>query len=194
MIAAFLKLLAVFTVFGQLPVLLSSLSFIQLLLGYYGGFKLTFYERILQYFNFIFTCFFKPAAGIDHTTYQHISYQLYPVTDINIGGICLLLAIIAGFILNAHKRFARICLAWCFFSFLILAVIGWGTMENGLVLYSLYFSWAGIALIFMGIQQVLSSHDKIKLVLCFVLLILLLQSNLSGLYDLIGFGMEYYPF
>ena len=45
---------------------------------------------------------------------------------------------------------------------MILCIIGWGTMENGLVLYSLYFAWAFLILIYKLLKRVFEKFNLEK--------------------------------
>ena len=66
----------------------------------------------------------------------------------NLLGIIILVLVTISFILNKKDKLSKISYYWVIFSVLLLCVVGWGTQENGLVLYSLYFSWAFIILIY----------------------------------------------
>ena len=85
---------------------------------------------------------------------------------------------------------------WLLYSFIILCVFGWGTAENGLILYSLYFSWAAFILIF---SLALKAEDLsgVRLVVpAFVVSAasLMLYANLPAMYELVGFAVKYYPY
>ena len=49
---------------------------------------------------------------------------------------------------------------WVMFSVVILLVVGWGSSENGMILYALYFSWAFLVLIY---QLVLAIAKKFNM-------------------------------
>ena len=85
--------------------------------------------------------------------------------------------------------------AWIGFSVFILLIVGWGSPENGMLLYSLYFSWAFIVLLFMLLQWI-SEKLNIKLfipVVSFVIAVLLIVYNYRGMEDLLSFAITYYP-
>lgn len=163
------------------------------LLNSYGGKSIDFSNKLLQYINFVSLCLFRPdEAGISYSN-GYATWQLGNITTINIKGIVIFLLSIVGFILNNKKPFARICIGWIFFSFLILCLIGWGTSENGLIIYTLYFSWAFVSLIILGFEKILPKHPVIKYILYTVIFITLLWVNSKGILEIIHFGLDKYP-
>lgn len=192
MLRAFIKFFAFLSIFGQLPLILDSMSSINSLMGFAGA-KLGYPDKMLQFFNFVISCFIKPHAGINTTTYSHISYQLEPITTLNYIGISIFIIAILGFLLNYKNRFAKICMVWITYSFALLFLIGWGTVENGLILYTLYFAWAYISLVFMFIERVFKKYKIFRYSIYSVALLFLLYINLPAIYEIIIFGIKYYP-
>lgn len=100
-------------------------------------------EKVLQFISFIRNCFMAPfASEIDG------AWELNPVTSINFVGCIILLIALLGFWVSRHDILSKISFGWIVFSYIILVQFGWGTAENGLVLYSLYFAWAYTILAF----------------------------------------------
>jgi hypothetical protein len=162
------------------------------LLSSFGGTSIDFSNRLLQYINFVSLCIFRPdVAGISYVK-EYVTWQLGSITTVNSKGMIILLLSIIGFVLNYKKIFARICMSWIFFSFLILCLIGWGTTENGLILYSLYFSWAFVSLIILGVERILSKYSMIKYSLYSVLFLTLLWINSNDIFKIISFGFDKY--
>ena len=169
--------------------------------GYYSqftGVTFTLYEKILQLINFIASCFFKPETIIDFPRLdfggsQWLAYILADVHSVNPFGLALLAICLIGFVLNYKDKFAQICAFWIAFSFCITCLVGWGTAENGLVLYSLYFGWAYFCLAFLAIEKSLQKLPKVKYTVYIVLVAIFALVNLPGIYDLIQFGIKYYP-
>ena len=95
--------------------------------------------------------------------------------------------------MNRKSRYAQICAGWVAFSFLLLCLVGWGTSENALVLYSLYFSWAFISLIIMLIMRVFEKLRPVQIGVFSVATVVLAVVNAQTIMDLIRFGLEYYP-
>ncbi|GHV79031.1 hypothetical protein AGMMS49944_08220 [Spirochaetia bacterium] len=163
------------------------------LLNSFGGKSIDFSNRLLQYINFVSLCLFHPDEASINYSNGYATWQLGNITTLNIKGIIILLLSILGFVLNNKKTFARTCMGWVFFSFLILCLIGWGTAENGLILYTLYFSWAFISLIILGFEKILSKYYMIKYILYTIMFITLLWINSKGILEIIYFGLDKYP-
>jgi len=187
-----IKFFAIITLFGQLPLFMNAASSINRLTRF-AGTTLPFSDRVLQYFNFISSCFVKPDAEVNTIAYSHASYQLAPVINLNTIGIILFLIAVLGYILNYRNRFAQICMWWVVFSFLILCVVGWGTLENGLILYTLYFLWAYVSLVFLAIEKLPSKLKIVRYSLYAMAAIALLIVNIEGIFEVIHFGINYYP-
>ena len=113
-------------------------------------------------------------------------------TTINIFGIIILAMAILGFILNRKDSFSKICFAWILFSIILLPIIGYGADENGFILYSYYFSWAFVCLIFKLFESLFKDHTRIKNILYALLIIPIAIINFYGIYQLIEFGIQYY--
>lgn len=113
-------------------------------------------------------------------------------TTINIFGIIILAMAILGFILNRKDSFSKICFAWLLFSIILLPIIGYGADENGFILYSYYFSWAFVCLIFKLFESLFKDHYRIKNVLYALLILPIAIINFYGIYQLIEFGIQYY--
>ena len=110
------------------------------------------------------------------------------------GGVLLGLCL-ASLTLNRKKISARLAGAWIGFSVLLLLVIGWGSPENGMVLYSLYFSWAFFVLLFL-LMDWIAEKGKMKLLVPAVSCVAaaaLIVCNYHGMADLLAFATRYYP-
>ncbi len=183
------KFILAVVIFGQLPVVLHPIQAVEKQLNSFTGHKLTFAEKFLQYINFVATCLIRPETKMNA---QYTSYQLAPARDLNDVGVALLAVALLGFFLNHHKTFARICFSWVVYSFIVLCVVGWGTKENGLVLYTLYFSWAFLSLAFMAIDSIFHKMPAFKHLLIGGIIAAILYINIPGIFDLIQFGINYY--
>ena len=125
-----------------------------------------------------------------------MSWQLNPSNSINITGLIVIGLAFLGAFVSRKNKMCRLSFMWLLYSFVILCVIGWGTAENGLVLYSLYFSWAAFILIF---SLALKAEDLsgVRLVVpAFVVSAasLMLYANLPAMSELVGFAVKYYPY
>ena len=81
---------------------------------------------------------------------------------------------------------------WVLYSFVILCLVGFGTQENGLILYSLYFSWSFIVLLYLLFMKIVRK-PLVRFSVCVVVFALLLYVNVPRLYDIIDFGIMFYP-
>ena len=176
-------------IFGQLPVVMFPFQAVQKQLNNFTGHELSFGAKFLQYINFVATCLIKPETKLNT---QYLSYQLAPVRELNYVGVALLVIALLGFLLNYQKLFARICFSWAAFSFVLLCIIGWGTNENGLVLYTLYFSWAFLSLAYMAIESIAGKIPAVKYTIIGGIIVTILVINVPGILDLIQFGINYY--
>ena len=185
--------LALLIVFGQTS------RFISDLVGFskYNeamGFQLTFVDKLLQFINFIASCFIAPTAKPCINCTDHASYEMLPVTSLNILGLILLVIMIISFIWNRKEKIAQVGFGWLLFSFLILCLIGWGTADNELFIYGIYFSWAYFVLIYLFLHKLLQSFPKIEKWVIFALCLLLIVVNGHEIYNIIVFGKAHYPF
>lgn len=183
------KFVVAAAIFGQLPVIMNPIHDIQKQLHNWSGNELSFGAKFLQYINFVATCLIKPETKLNA---QYLSYQLAPVRELNYVGVSLLVIALIGFLLNYQKLFARICFSWAAFSFVLLCIIGWGTNENGLVLYTLYFSWAFLSLAYMAIESIAGKIPAVKYTIIGGIIVAILVINIPGILDLIQFGINYY--
>jgi hypothetical protein len=185
-------LLAFLAVFGQLPLLYSAAASVRDLMSFSGA-GVGLGDRLLQFVNFAASCVVRPLAGVDTTSYQHVSYQLAPVVSVNLIGLILLALAIAGFVLNRKSRLARVSFGWVLFSFVLLGLVGWGTAENGLILYTLYFSWAYLVLAFLALDALLKKWKTAQSVVLGGIAAVMLVFNAVNILQIILFGIRYYP-
>lgn len=192
-----LKTFAAFVAFivisGGTPVFCDTMAYLTRF-SEFSGAELTFGDKLLQFINFAVICFVSPSTGITTNPEKgFIAYSMNTVSAVNYAGLAILALAALGFILNRKNAFARVCACWAAFSFVMLCVLGWGTAENGLILYSLYFSWAYLGLLVMLAEKLFARIPAVKYAVYAVGIAAMLAANASGLYELIRFGMEYYP-
>lgn len=188
--ACAVKFFAVCALFGQLPLFLNAVSSLGALTRFAGG-GIRIYDRLLQFLRFVASCFIAPSAGVITDGYP--VWRQEAVTSVSLLGVVLLIAAAAGFILNRKERFAQICAGWVLFSIILLFVAGWGTAENGLVLYTLYFSWAYLSLIFLLAEKVFAQWKPLRISLYGVCAAAMLVVNIPAIAELVRFGIQYYP-
>lgn len=187
----FVALMLVFCRFDVIFNLMSRISF----LSDFTGKTVTFADKIYQYTDFICNCFIAPSAGVNTTAVDHISWQLNPATGISFAGILILILAVISAIWNRDKKSSLLAVGWVGFSVIMLLGLGWGTQENGLILYALYFGWAFLILLFQLVEKI-ESKLNIKFlipVVTMVAVIALLVINIPAILEMVNFAITYYP-
>lgn len=182
--------LALIFIFFRFHAILQIVQRTQMFLTFSGR-GIPFVDRLKQYVAFPAACFLAPASHIT----ESLTWLLRPVTAWNHTGIVLLALCAVSAIVNRRQLLCRIAAAWVVFSFILLCVIGWGTAENILVLYSLYFGWAFAVLL---LALVKSAAQAVRIpalfpVVCLAVALLLLTKNAPDIARLIAFGAAYFP-
>ena len=151
--------------------------------------NMNFYERFIQYSGFIQNCFTDIGSKYYGIVYPLRGWQLIQATSINIIGIILLVLAVVGFIVTRKRKESKISIFWIVFSFIILCLIGYGTTENGLTLYTLYFGWAFIILIYHFFEWLFTKikiYEKTFDIFVYIVAGGLLLYNLYSIYDMIS--------
>ena len=185
------KLLSVLIVFGQLPLLLNSVISIPYLMRFAKG-SVPFLDRFFQYTHFLRSSYIYPSSQIVITDQVVYRYHLAHVNNLSIVGLLLIIIYFISYFMNRRNKLVQISFLWFVFSFIILCLVGWGTSENGLILYQLYFSWAFIVLFYHGIVSIIR-NDQIVLYILVGLFMFLYIINMTNIIEIIQFGMKYYP-
>ena len=140
----------------------------------------------------MWSCFFAPK-GIVTDKDGFFSYALAAPERINYIGLAIFILAAIAFIVSRKTKLSVTAFCWGLFAFLLLCVVGWGAPENGMVLYTLYFSWAFCILLFYLILKL--AHEKVVPVSIAVLAVALsmIYLNGKGIAEIIRFGIQYYP-
>ena len=189
-----LEFITVMLVFCRFDVIFNLTTKISVLSDFTGR-SMTMMDKVCQYTAFVRNCFIAPDAGVNTTAVEHISWQLNPVTSINRIGVVILLIVIISAVLNKEKRCSLLAGGWVAFSVVILLGVGWGTKENGLILYSLYFGWAFMVLLFQLIEKI-ENRFNIKFltpVLSIGSAVALAVVNIPAIMEMVNFGITYFP-
>ncbi len=197
-----LEFIALMFLLGRGAVVYKSIPrFISLLIGYAGIGRnhILFIDRLKQYSEFLYYSFFSPCAGFHSHAGLNMeefnSWQLYRIESVNYTGLAILaLALFSAFI-NRKSKICRVSFMWVILSFIVLCAIGWGTAENGLILYSLYFSWAFYILIFMLVLKAeeLSGIKILAPLLVVAALCVFVRVSFPAINELVDFAVKYYP-
>ncbi|MCR4614953.1 MAG: hypothetical protein K5756_02240 [Clostridiales bacterium] len=181
--------------FCRLDVLLDLSESTNHLSNYVGGESLA--GRARQFLSFTASCFAAPDAGIDTVSHDHISWQMSEsaASNVSILGAVILILCLVSFIVNRKEPLAGISALWICFSGILLWAVGWGSVENGMILYSLYFGWAFLVLLFRLSERI---ADKLKFkyftpVVCGAAIIALAAANYRGISEILEFAFKYYP-
>lgn len=161
--------------------------------AYYAGGDVPALSKLLQYVNFVGSCLAAPLSGLDFTTYRHASWQMLPVTQWRMTGVFVIIMSVVGVIVTWKQDFSKICGGWMLFSFVLLGLVGWGTIDNGLMLYTLYFGWAFLAMMFQGIHVCLKKFPLIKYPVFLLLLLVVVFWNILSFRDVLVFATQFYP-
>ena len=152
--------------------------------------------RFNQFTNFVSSYFIAPAASATQFS-GHLSWQLSDsmISTPSILGIVIFALCISSFVINRKNKFAAIAALWAGISFTLLCIIGWGSAENGMIIYSLYFGWAYLVLMFMILTR-LSEKIRLKILIplvCLATTVILVKFNYQGIKDMIDFAITAYP-
>ncbi|MBO5870043.1 MAG: hypothetical protein J6Q89_04770 [Clostridia bacterium] len=157
--------------------------------------KLTVFDKIYQYTEFVKNLFLPPNASESFVIEEHISWQLNEITSISLIGVALIVLAILGAVVNRDKTSSIIALCWVGFSFVMLVGLGWGTAENGLILYALYFGWAFLMLIYQLFEWI---FEKVRLrfvfpIVCVAASGFLIYKNIPAIMEMIDFAINCFP-
>ena len=164
-------------------------------LNSFTGTNISLINKVYQYIEFIKNYFIAPNAAIQTNLFNRISWQLLPITKINYIGIIILILVIISAILNRKKKSSQLATIFIIFSIMILIILGWGTKENALILYSLYFGWSYFILLFQLIEKI---EEKLKLnfiipITTILITTLFLSINIPAILNIINFTIKYFP-
>ncbi len=160
----------------------------------FSGESVPMNDRLLQYTAFVKSCFFAPTAGENWVKGNRLSWQLAEVEMVSFVGLLLIAMAVCGFWMNRKQLLAQICGFWVLHSVVILCVLGWGTVENGLILYALYYSWAYWILVYQFLAKgLMKCKMGIKYIIWGVILLLLAVINGKGILELLIFARTYFP-
>ena len=174
---------------GQILMIFNAYNTFKLLM-IFSGKELLFIDKLKQFLYFVSSIFIAPVGNVA-LFYKGYQYKLINIDFISIFGIEIILLCFISFIINRKNLFAKISFMWIIFSFVILCLFGWGTRENGLILYSLYFFWAYVSLISLLINKAFR-NKYFKIFIYFIIIFIMLYFNLSEFIRIVQFGISYY--
>lgn len=175
----------------------------------FSGVHITWTDKTLQFLASLKDYFLAPhtevipdwwlniwnPAILTFDTVQGPVWHLAPVTTVCWFGVVILILSALSAWLNRKEKVYQMAALWAAFSVAILWIGGWGTAENGMNLYGLYFNWAFYILLF-GFFKKLGKILHSRYLLYIVSAICgagMLYTNIPAIGALIRFAIEYYP-
>ena len=183
---------------GRIVTLLNLATGVGSELTAFGGASLSLLERIGQYTVFIKNYFLVPEAGPATLTLNGLtweSWQLMPATGLNLAGVVIFVLALLSVWVNREKRSSLLAGCWVLFSAFALGCLGWGSVENGMLLYSLYFGWPFATLLFQLVEK-LEERLRVRFVIpavCFGFAAWSLLCNIPALCEMIDYLASVYP-
>lgn len=154
-------------------------------------------SKMLYFLNFVKESIIAPVGFITNETRVNGGHPVYWEVDtcaIDYIGLLFLALCLISFTLNYKDRFCKVCGGWILFSFFVVGIMGWGLVNIETFLYSLYFGWAYLALVFKLAERLLSkTHKYIKMGVYSAAIIALVTINIQEFINVVKFGIEYYP-
>lgn len=142
-------------------------------------------SKVQQYLHFVWSTFFSPEVFYKNGVVLEVLPQDIPVT-VYIGSVLISAACALGFILFFKNRFVQCCALWLLFGFFLMGVMGWGSRENGMVLYASYFAWAYIPLAVLPIFK-LTGNNYVRLgtSIVTILAIIVALETISSVWEIV---------
>lgn len=184
--------IGVFAIFGQLPLIFDFFDSLIRIFNTFGGNSVSLYDRIIQWVSFVRNIFIAAPASVYSGRFSEYGYYLDDIYNISKFGVLILGICIISFIINRKEKKSYLLFGWILFSTIIMVVLGWGTSENGLNLYSIYFGWPFVILIYMLLKKIIKNEKILNVIVC-VLMVCLLIVNILGFAEIVKFGITYYP-
>ena len=187
-IKAVLYGIAVFILLNRVDLVVNLFANVSKLLSFNGN-SIWFFNRVKQYTYFIRSIFIVPDASLING-----KWVLSDVLVVNIIGIGLFLLSALGYYFNRNKKIAKISMYFVLFSLLLLCLVGWGTAENGLILYTLYFGWAFLILLYLLFEYLFNKIKLSKAFYSFILIVIicLFSYNFYYILDMISQLFNYF--
>jgi hypothetical protein len=178
--------MSVVTVCGQLPPFLNIRNELKAYTLFTGE-NVTWQEKTIQFTNFMKSMFWAPEA-----LEEGEKYRLAVAENISWFGIVIMVLVLLGFFLNRERYIAKISVCWVLFSVVILYIVGWGTAENGLILYALYFAWAYIVLLYLLLEKLIGNrYLRMGCVIAFA--VVSFGININEIIHIVDWGKVFYP-
>lgn len=152
--------------------------------------KISIQDKIYRFTEFVNSIFFSsPGKIVNESTIP--TYQLILPNKISYIGVVIFIVMIVSFVLNRKNKIAKLSFLWVLFSVVILFIIGWGMPENGLILYSLYFSWSYLLLYFLLIEKITKKETLFRIIMISTIAVMFCF-NFYELLKILLFAIKFY--
>lgn len=192
MLKAGLGFVVMMLIFGRLDIILTAPEALASL-NRFSDAPLTVLDKVSQYMTFVCSTLWAPSAGPMTNMLDMPSWKQAAVTGLSRPGMLILLLCIVSVLLNWKQFSARMAALWIGFSFVILVGLGWGTQENGLILYALYFGWAFWVLLYQLARKLTGKAPALLPLLILPVCLLLLWINCREVIRILDFAIAHYP-
>ena len=164
-------------------------------LASFAGTNIMVRDKVLQYLAFIHNLFTPPVSEVVITETGKMTWQLAAITKVDYYGVFVLLLAVISIVINHKNQSTWIFAGWWLYSIVIMVFLGWGTQENGLILYSLYFGWPLVALIFQLLEKVgeIIKSEYLSPAISVIFAAYLIKVNFTAIKALVTFMTIYYP-
>ena len=184
---AFIMIMVLSGQFSQILTLSETIK----MLRQFTGVEVGFIARLYQFTHFIEDIFLSPNSAISKRFFDVGTYQLVEAKSLSIIGICILFIVFISFFLNRKEKMAQVSFFWILFSIFVLVLVGWGSIENGQILYSLYFAWAYYILYFMFINKI--KNRKIFKMVITISIIIMFIFMFMEMINILKYAITYFP-
>lgn len=157
----------------------------------------------LQFFDFLPSCFTAPSAKMD--LYSHYGWYMDDSARMNYLGLAMLGILLLAVVILAVKGLFHsengtynlrfLSLIWFGFGFLLLAIAGYGSDEHSSILYSLYFAWSILVLLYSLVRTLAKNviPEQVQIVVLFLIALGLFGLNIQSVWNMTQELSRYYP-
>lgn len=168
-----------------------------------GEVSVDWLDKLYQFTHFLSNqfCMLNPFVEVKGQFGMQMALPAYH--SVSVAGILIFVLELASFVYCRKNRMAWLCGYWILFSIGLLFVLGWGTVENGLILYVSYFNWAYLCLPVLAVKQFTDrcgakrgERKKFEYALiagCGAVALVFFFLNGANFLKILEFGIQYYP-
>ncbi|MCL1831710.1 MAG: hypothetical protein FWG45_02215 [Oscillospiraceae bacterium] len=152
--------------------------------------KMSMGVKAIHYMYLISSTLFAPPSAPNETGYW---WQLPPTTGVYFWlGVIIFALAMFGFIANYKSAYARIAFVSVLVSIFFVFYQALNISENAVVLNTLFYAWAFVSLLIMGLDKLIN-RERIKTILLTAVAGVCLVWNVTTAVQILRFGMEHFP-